>query len=578
MKRIRLNEKFLLILVTGVAAVLFGILYWNSRIPVEEPQPVKENALENWDIAASDANGKGLHEDKGIYEQNSNIYDVYISVFPTKDDNGEMIDFSAFSLHSARDHSYNPVLNCNIQILEEGEKPDPTLDLNSKNATIRVRGNSSRGDRYKSYKVKLEEEAGTFFGQKNLNINKHSKDVAKISTKLQTDLLAYADNIASYRTYFMRLWIRDASKSEEDQEFRYYGLYTETEQPNKTYLEARGLSSNAAMYKARDFSFTMRDVLRNIDDPSYSEEDFETVLTIREGNNHNQLLEMLEAVNDNTRDFEEIFQLYFNEENYLTWLSFNLLMGNADILNHNFILYSPENSRTWYFIPWDFDDTLRFGEHQGHIYPVSLRSVQKLNMGILHRRYLRMEGSLEKIERKMQELLDTVVTRERVTELVESYKDVLEKTAVLEPDLGLLRMPPDELFPYLDGLYDGMLSNYAAFQEAVKYPAPMFVDQPKRLSNGSVEFAWEPSYSYQGLPVTYNIYLYEDYNMEKLVFEQKDIGQTNWIMRERLEGGIYYLMVTAVDSQGHEQMSLEHVEGNQAGGHYKDGLLMVTIE
>lgn len=580
MNRLKMNEKLILILITAAAALLLGGLYWKSRIPIQEPVYTEGNALENWDISASDANGAGLHEDKSIYEQDSNLYDVYISVFPTKDSNGEMIDFSAFSLHQASDHSYNPVLNCNIQILDEGQKPDPLVDLNQKNATIRVRGNSSRGSRYKSYKVKLGEEAGDFFGQKNLNINKHSQDVSKISTKLETDLLAYVDNSTSYRTYFMRLWIRDTSKPEEEQEFKYYGLFTEMEQPNKSYLEARGLSSNAAMYKAMDFSFAMKDVLKDVDDIAYSEEDFETALSIREGTNHKKLLEMLEAVNDTTRDFGEVFQTYFDEENYLTWMAFQFLVGNDDILNHNFIIYSPENSNTWYFIPWDFDGTLRFGEYKDVTdRPVSLQSFQKLNMSILHRRYFRMEGSLEKLEEKMRELLDTVITRERVSGLANSYKGVLEKTITLEPDLGLLDMPPDEMFPYIDGLYDGILENYEVFKSAMVYPAPMFVAQPERLADGSVKFAWEASYSYQGLPITYNLQVFEDLNMEKLLVEQKNISETNWTMDNRLAPGTYYLKVTAVDKQGHEQYSLEHVESPDLNNwYYKDGLLEFTIK
>ena len=80
-----------------------------------------------------------------------------------------------------------------------------------------------------------------------------------------------------------------------------------------------------------------------MDDPAYSEEEFETVLSIREGSNHEKLLAMLADVNDTTRDFGEIFETYFDEDNYLTWLAFNLLMGNEDIINHNYIIYSPEN-------------------------------------------------------------------------------------------------------------------------------------------------------------------------------------------------------------------------------------------
>lgn len=577
MKKIRMNEKPAMALLAGVAAIIFGILYVNSQIPIEKPgNGADAGMIENWDIASSDANDKGLHEDKGIYEQDSNIYDVYISVFPTKDDEGAMLDFSSFSLHSARDHSYNPILNCNIQILNEGEKIDPLLDLDHKNATIRVRGNSSRGATYKSYKVKLEEEAGTFFGQKNLNINKHSGDVSKISTKLQTDLLAKMDNVAGYRTYFMRLWIRDASLPKQEQEFVYYGLYTEIEQPNKTYLETRGLSNNAVMYKASDFGFAMNDVLRNVDDPEYSEEAFESVLSIREAKNHEKLLEMLEAVNDTTRDFKDVFQTYFDEDNYLTWLAFNLLMGNEDITNHNYILYSPENALTWYFIPWDFDGALVFGEYRGtYSQPESLRGIQTLNTGILHRRYFRMDGSVEKLDKKMQELLDTAITEQRLKELTDSYIPVLKKTMTLYPDIGLLDMSPKKLIPYINDMYSGILDNYEAFHKALEYPAPVFIAKPERLSDGTVKFMWDAAYSYQGRPVTYNIRVYEDIKMQKMVFEETGIDQTEYIYTGELPEDTYYLKITAVDSQGNEQLSLEHA-GREHD--FTFGLMEFTIE
>ncbi len=580
MNLLRVREKLLLPLITGAAVLGFAVLYANSQTKIEAPAKAKAANLDAWDISDSSLNGQALEEDKGIYVQDSGIYDVYLSVFPTKDDDGKMLQFSDFSRHTSMDHTYNPVLNCNIQILEEGEKPDPLLDLNNKNATIRVRGNSSRGDTYKSYKVKLDEEAGTFYGQKNLNINKHSSDITKIATKLLTDLLAGTDHIAGYRTYFMRLWIRDTSLPVPEQSFEYYGLYTQTEQPNKTYLEARGLASNAVLYKARDFSFAPRRELRDVDDPAYDAYEFEQVLGIREATDHKKLLEMIEAVNDMTVDFEQTFHTYFHEENYLTWLAFNLLVGNDDILNHNYILYSPENAKTWYFIPWDFDKALLFGdfeEQKGR--PISLKSIQKLNMCILHRRYFRLDGSIEKIERRMRELLETSITRERVTALVDSYKPVLEKTLLFMPDLMLLDMAPSEMTDYLDGLYENIVSNYEIFREAVQYPAPMFVAQPLQLESGGIQFSWEPSFSYQGDPVTYQLALFEDYNMERPVLQQTGIEETSWTYEGTLAPGTYYLLVTAVDSRGHEQLSLEHVESPQQDEHwyYKDGLLEVTI-
>lgn len=64
-------------------------------------------------------------ENKDIYERDNSIYDVYISVFPTKDDAGNILDFSAFSQCTSKNRTYyNPTLDCNVQILNEGEAPD----------------------------------------------------------------------------------------------------------------------------------------------------------------------------------------------------------------------------------------------------------------------------------------------------------------------------------------------------------------------------------------------------------------------------------------------------------------------
>lgn len=575
MKRLKRRDTLLLGAVTALAAVLFAVLYWQSRIPIETPQ-APAGALEVQSVP--ERSGAALEENKDIYKLDTHIYDVYLSIFPTKNEEGNLLDFSAFDLHTAGDYSYNPTLNCNIQILPEGKTPDPLLNLDYKNATIRVRGSSARGHAYKSYKVKLDQEAGDFFGQKSLNINKHCGDISKVSTKLSADLLSGIDNIAGYRTYFMRLWIRDGSLPRKEQKFEYYGLYTEIEQPNKTYLRARNLDENGSLYKARDFSFALNSALRNVDDPEYSREEFERVLGIQAGENHEKLLEMMEAVNDTTRDFQDVFAQYFNEDNYLTWLAFNLLMGNEDILNRNFLLYSPQDSQTWYLIPWDFDQSLRFGDYESPR-PESLRGIQKLVMVVLHRRYFRMEGSIEKLDGKMQELLNTSITRERVTELVEAYKPILEKTVTAPPDGELLICAPDQMFPYLDGLYDGILHNYDIFKIAAEYPMPGFVASPERLSDGSVRFAWDPFYSLEGLPITYNIRIYSDFNMQNLLYEASGISQTEYFMEEGLPGGTYYVLVTGTDSKGRRQLSLEHVEGWDGSlFYYIDGLREFTLE
>lgn len=554
------KKEVILILMVLMAVVLFFILYVDLG-----RRTTSEKIVEN----------------KDIYERDNSIYDVYISVFPTKDDAGNILDFSAFSQCTSKNRIYyNPTLDCNVQILNEGEAPDLKKDIDHKNATIRVRGGSTRSAEYKSYKVKLENNTEPFFGQTNLNINKHTQDSYKIATKLQTDLLADMDDIFSYRTYFMRVWIKDVSLPEEEQEFQYHGLYTEVEQPNEDYLRARGFGKKAVMYKANNFAFGLSDKLRNVDDPQYNKEEFETVLRIQSGNSHEKLLEMLTAVNDMSLDFEKVFQTYFDEDNYLTWLAFNLLMGNEDVISHNYIFFSPADSKTWYFLPWDFDGALDFEEYKDTWnHRLSLKSIQRFNMSVLHRRYFRLEGSIEKLQKKMKELLNEVITKEKVTALVDSYKGVLGKILFTPSDVEQIDMTMQELGVSLASLYEGMEGCYELYKENILYPAPMFVAKPEKQEDGSLRFAWDSSYSYQGLPITYKVEVF-DAAMNGPIFWQEGIEDTSWILREELEPGVYFVRVSAIDSEGHEQIDFEHFIGQLVDGRETNvyGLLEFRIE
>lgn len=556
-------------LAAALAAVLFVILYWYSAArPYHFPEPQ--------DAPPELSESAPLRENKDIYQQDANLYDVYISVFPTEDEDGNTLDFSAFALHTGGDHSYNPVLDCNIQILPEGQTPDPQLDLNQKNATIRVRGNTSRGAPYKDYKVRLDLGKGSFFGQTVLNINKDYYDITKVATKLSTDLLADLDDVTGYRSYFMRLWIRDASLPRKTQEFEYQGLYVEFEPPNKAYFRVRGLSEPAALYKARGFSFYHNGSLRDVDDPEYSQEAFEHNLGIMEGGaSHQNLLEMLEAVGDASRNFEEVFTEYFDEDNYLTWLAFNLLMGNEDIKTQNYLIYNPEGSRTWFFIHWDFNSSLLYGKYASNV-PESLRGVQELMVSQLHRRYFQeIPGGIEKLDAKMRELLDSHITKERVTALVNAYKPALERAVTLGTAPDLQNYPLEQRFEYLDNLYDGILHNYDMFKSSSQYPFSAYVHKPLRQADGSVRFGWNPFYSYQGRSVTYTIRVYGDLQKSSLLFEKSGITETEFLLEDGLADGTYYLEVLAVDSQGHEQVSLEHYIDSE---HDIFGLLKFTLE
>lgn len=559
-------RSFILTITMVICLLTFVYLYQKNTWKIETVAEKTENPsmFTDWKMEESELTGAPIQEDKNIYgtEPDSNIYDVYISVFPTKNAEGEMMNFSVFSKHQSGVHTFNPTLDCNIQILSEGNVPDPLTNLDAANAQIRVRGNSSRGEEYKNYKIKLQEDTNPFLGQQVLNFNKHSDDVSKITTKLAMDLMAKTDNMVSFRTYFMRVWIRDASLPKEEQEFKYYGLYTQIEQPNKTFLETHGLSSAASLYKARNFSFKMEDVLKNYDDVSYDETDFETVLGIREASDHQKLIEMVAAVNDTTNDFEKIFPIYFNEDNFVTWVAMNLLIGNNDIISHNYILYSPENSLTWYFLPWDLDGALRYGVYAENsvMLPDSLLGGQMLNQSVLFQRYFKIPGNREKIQIRMEELLANEMSEENVKEYADQYKKVLSKTLNIRPDISLLRMPLNEMDAYIDGIYGAMEANYQSYLIASEYPTPMYISVPTKNLDGTVHYSWDTSYSYQGDLITYQIFVATDYEMQNIVYEKKGVIQNQVNSEHALAPGTYYLRVLAVDSEGDAQISSERLE------------------
>ena len=67
--------------------------------------------------------------------------------------------------------------------------------------------------------------------------------------------------------------------------------------------------------------------------------------------------------------------------------------------------------------------------------------------------------------------------------------------------------------------------------------------------------------------------------MNDLVLEKKGIIENYYDTEEELQSGIYYLKVTAVDSEGNEQLSMERYETmlTEVKGLNVNGLLEIEI-
>ena len=156
----------------------------------------------------------------------------------------------------------------------------------------------------------------------------------------------------------------DSCKPELNVRMQIAGLVDGGDAPNAE-MRLRGKSTRFAAQKSYRLKINRKDadglwrgqrVLKLESDPTFDDDEFESILDIEEGDDHTVLLEMLDALNDPSSDFDEVFATYFNEQNYLIWLACNILFGNLDTNSQNFFLYRPSESRVFYFMPWDYDE------------------------------------------------------------------------------------------------------------------------------------------------------------------------------------------------------------------------------
>ncbi len=199
-----------------------------------------------------------LSDNQALYNEDSfyKVWRIYITVYTGTDEKtGGVYDLSA--LNSINSTSPDPQLDAVAKIMDP-EAGEYVLggDAADINCLISQRGQSARKAEQKSYKVRLFESAGSFQGQQTLNLNKHYVDVSRLAQKFCFDIISTFPDMVSLRTTFFVLYLRDGTN--ENADYVNYGLFTHTEQPNKTFLSAHGLDRNGTLYKPSDFEFMRR--------------------------------------------------------------------------------------------------------------------------------------------------------------------------------------------------------------------------------------------------------------------------------------------------------------------------------
>lgn len=500
-----------------------------------------------------------LVENKSVYNRYDfdQVEHVYITIFHQQE-----ISENDLTFHEL-DESYKEFTNLDggpdLQILfQTGSEQGPsangfTKGIDKTNATIELRGRSSRLESQKSYKIRLKDSAGLWYGQSVLNLNKHKDDRTRVRNKLAFDYFTQFDDIISLRTNFVELHVKDQTEDPTNDTFESYGLYTHVEQLNEEALAARELNTGGQLYKVENFEFLRYpDALKLADDPTYDKEAFERILRINGSEDHTGLLEMLDAINDPNRNFDDVFDTYFDRDNYLTFLAINLLFGNYDTMSTNYYLYHPLNQSKWYLIPWDFDKALGRDLERVDPMPMWQEGIARYWGTALHRRFLRNPDNTQDLLEKVEEL-EQVVTPEKTKELLDAYYPIVKKYVNQRPDVRHLDMEVEQFDDYYQALYTVTDVYKERSIASFDYPMPIFIHHER---DGEEEvFKWDSSYDMQSEQLTYQFQLSKNPSMTELLYDEVN---DDFEMRvPQLPKGRYYVRVLITDESGHQQIPFD---------------------
>ncbi len=306
------------------------------------------------------------------------------------------------------------------------------------NAELRLRGGGSRFAEQKSFRIKLDSKTEIWRGERHMQLNKHPFESSRIRNKLAMDIMSEIPNLPSVRTQFVNLWIDDGEGPVD------YGLFTHVERVNGNFLRQREWNDDDRIYKAAHFHFDKYDLgaFRLDEDGEPLDEDlFERILEIDNGDDHRTLLAMMNALHNPGRSFESVLEQYFDRDNVLAWVSANILLRQQDSVRQNFILRNPVGSDKFYFIPWDYDETLGpWIEPPNDLSNDSLR--QRLEYGyalaarnVFLENLYRLPGIHDEILETVQSLRQNYVTDQSVAEKANAYINISEPFQKRTPDI-----------------------------------------------------------------------------------------------------------------------------------------------
>lgn len=512
-----------------------------------------------------DINDVHLRDNDFLYEQEdeTSVVTMYLTV--SRGNNAENTNHSWESINSYSVYTYEERGIPRYQaaaLLQVGDENGPVAGElgygeTVPNATVQIRGQTSSRNAQKNYKIELKKNKGTWEGQRTIALNKHMSDGLRFRNKMAFDLLKGIPQLISLRTRFVHLYVKDTTSGKDT--FEDYGLYTQVEQLNKTALEAHGLQKNAHLYKVNSFEFyRYEDEIMTEDSPGFDQKKFEKRLEIKGDHDHTKLIRMLDDLNNYSIPIDQILKRYFDEENLVYWMAFQILTGNVDTQNRNCYLYSPLNSDTWYFIPWDNDGA--FFDTQYQITGFTGKGSWECGVSnywgnVLFQRCLKSDEFRDRLDQVIEELRE-YLNKDRLNAMIDQYAAVVRPYLERMPDQMHEPLTPAQYEQVKAALPGEVEQNYQWYKESLEKPMPFFINTPW-IEEGKLIVNWDSSYDFDAEDITYTVEIARDYEFQDMVGEAHGLVVPE-VSVDVPPQGQYFVRVRATNESGYTQDAFDY--------------------
>ncbi len=564
----RLRQIIMLLLCSSMLTTLYGCgaAGENDKAKEKSTELMEETDWQDNRGQEDKTQNKKLHDKDSLYtDDETSVVTMYLTVSSGNASDNTNHTWKEINSYSVYDYNEMGVdryaVNGLLQVGDENGPVEGELGYGqlAPNATVTIRGQTSSRYSQKNYKISIKDGKGTWNDQKVINLNKHQQDITRFSNKMCYDIMKNLDDMISLRTQFVHLYVKDTTDGGSGG-FKDYGLYTQVEQLNKRALQSHGLDKNGQLYKINFFEFyRYEDVIMLKNDADYDQKAFERLLEIKGDDDHSKLIAMLNDVNDYSIPIEETMDKWFEEDNILSWLAFQILIGNTDTQSRNSFLYSPLNENTFYFIAWDCDgafiDTKRQYQHMDEDTGWE-KGISNYWGNVLFQRVLKSDTLRAALDEKIEEYRG-LMTEELLSQKARQYAEVVEKYAYSYPDSEYMPVTKAQYGELVEDISSEVERNYVLYQQTLDEPMPFFIGTPEKTDEGIV-IGWDASYDLNEESINYTIELSDDYSFSNPIVREEGVFAPEYKYSGELKPGQYFVRVKAVNQSGREQYAFDY--------------------